>query len=389
MATDDAGEPSPLLPETDRPDELAGEPMEWARPVPDVSLAVPLRPPHPGFWWSVLWCAGYVIVIQTVLVVVGVLVLVMILFASGPNGMRKLTDPNLAQSPEYATAMLPAMLCAQLVAVLGSWLSVRLVVGREWPRVLAVRAPAIVHVVLVCIAMPAVLMLNSVLDIALKNVLQRSLGRDSLLGLDQAMQMFEGWPWFWAILAIGIGPGLAEELFFRGLLGRGLVARYGPGAGVLLTSLLFGLVHLEPRQVIIVFLLGLALHGVYLATRSLWIPILIHVLNNTTAILAPTFSGGFAEWEEGLDTWSKLLPVGVGAALLLAGVGWALHQTRARLVPRPDAAVIWQPDFPGVEWPPHAMETDVTHVRPTLGALVGVVLGVLAFAAGCYWASMV
>src|SRR5262249_32646273 len=82
-----------------------------------------------------------------------------------------------------------------------------------------------------------------------------------------------------AIAAVG------EELCFRGFVGRGLVARYGPLRGVLITSLLFGLVHLEPVQASGAVILGLALHAVYLSTRSLWASIALHGFNNAMAFV--------------------------------------------------------------------------------------------------------
>jgi len=46
------------------------------------------------------------------------------------------------------------------------------------------------------------------------------------------------------LFAVGVAP-FVEELLFRGLLFRWLAARFGVGAGILFSSLLFGAVHLE------------------------------------------------------------------------------------------------------------------------------------------------
>lgn len=50
-----------------------------------------------------------------------------------------------------------------------------------------------------------------------------------------------------AVLAVVfvVGAPLAEELFFRGILLRSLVRRWGPVAGVVVSGVLFGLVHTE------------------------------------------------------------------------------------------------------------------------------------------------
>jgi tetratricopeptide (TPR) repeat protein len=77
---------------------------------------------------------------------------------------------------------------------------------------------------------------------------------------------------------------VSEELFFRGFLGRGLVARFGAIGGILLTSLLFAVSHIDPVQVSYTFLLGILLHFVYLTTKSLVGPILLHTLYNAVGI---------------------------------------------------------------------------------------------------------
>src|SRR5207249_3638911 len=98
-------------------------------------------------------------------------------------------------------------------------------------------------------------------------------------------KMFGALPWWYGVLVVGLAPGVSEELWCRGFLGRGLVGRYGPVAGVLLTSLFFGALHLDPPHVVATFCMGAALHVVYLFTRCLWLPILIHFLNNSLAVL--------------------------------------------------------------------------------------------------------
>lgn len=60
-----------------------------------------------------------------------------------------------------------------------------------------------------------------------------------------------------------IGAPFVEELFFRGLLQRALTRRYGPGLAVAISSVAFGLLHLQPVQ-----LLGLVVFGVVLGVLA-------------------------------------------------------------------------------------------------------------------------
>jgi membrane protease YdiL (CAAX protease family) len=89
-----------------------------------------------------------------------------------------------------------------------------------------------------------------------------------------------------AVLIVAVGPALGEELFCRGFLGRGLVARYGTVAGISLTSILFGVMHIIPAQAMYAGLLGILLHCLALSGRSLWLAMLAHFLNNALSVMA-------------------------------------------------------------------------------------------------------
>jgi membrane protease YdiL (CAAX protease family) len=128
------------------------------------------------------------------------------------------------------------------------------------------------------------------------------------------------------LFAIAIAPALAEEFVFRGVIGRGLVARRGWIAGVLVTTLLFSAAHLNLAQSLGVLPMGLALHWVYFTTRSIWGPVLLHFLNNGLAVLLLTV---FPHWVD--QTPAAAGPQGelllVSAAVVL-GVALFLWETR-------------------------------------------------------------
>lgn len=88
-----------------------------------------------------------------------------------------------------------------------------------------------------------------------------------------------------AIFFLAVVPAVGEEFLFRGLLGRGLVARWGLFFGVGLTSFFFAAVHMYPPHVIAILPVGIALHWIYLTTKSFWAPVLFHFLNNSIAVL--------------------------------------------------------------------------------------------------------
>ncbi|HJP28023.1 MAG TPA: CPBP family intramembrane glutamic endopeptidase [Dehalococcoidia bacterium] len=91
------------------------------------------------------------------------------------------------------------------------------------------------------------------------------------------------------VLAGILGP-IAEEIFFRGYVLPGLIKRFGIGRSLLLSSLMFGLFHIDLGAIVPTFVLGLALGWVYLKTGSIWPAIFAHGLHNTVAVLVVKYA---------------------------------------------------------------------------------------------------
>ncbi|GAB4456462.1 MAG: hypothetical protein OHK0029_14440 [Armatimonadaceae bacterium] len=92
-----------------------------------------------------------------------------------------------------------------------------------------------------------------------------------------------------AILGVGIGPGFGEEMLFRGFLFNVFRKQWGLWAGILLSALVFTVGHTYALGLLPVFLMGVALAWIYHRTGSLWIPILIHAVNNTASVVIAFF----------------------------------------------------------------------------------------------------
>lgn len=96
----------------------------------------------------------------------------------------------------------------------------------------------------------------------------------------------------WLALGIAVLAPICEELLFRGLI-QGELRRVMPeGFAVLVQALLFSAFHVQPIQVIYVFLPALALGAVYAWTRSLWVPIVMHIAFNALGSLLPALVQG-------------------------------------------------------------------------------------------------
>jgi tetratricopeptide (TPR) repeat protein len=85
-----------------------------------------------------------------------------------------------------------------------------------------------------------------------------------------------------------VGP-IVEEILFRGLIYAALERRLGISGAIVISSLLFALVHLQVVYFIPIFCLGLVLGWARSRTNSLGLPILIHILNNSIALIALKF----------------------------------------------------------------------------------------------------
>lgn len=78
-------------------------------------------------------------------------------------------------------------------------------------------------------------------------------------------------------------PAVLEEWAFRGILCKNLLP-YGKGGAIIISSVLFGIAHVDPPRVVFATAFGLMLAVCYEYTRSLKIPMLIHFINNAISV---------------------------------------------------------------------------------------------------------
>lgn len=110
--------------------------------------------------------------------------------------------------------------------------------------------------------------------------------REDLLydALSQAKKT--GWFVLFALaLDIGVIGPIAEEVLFRGFLQQALVRRIGTIGGVLLSSFLFAAIHIDIAYFAPLFVAGLMMGILRVVFRSIWAPILLHIVNNTVAVV--------------------------------------------------------------------------------------------------------
>lgn len=112
-------------------------------------------------------------------------------------------------------------------------------------------------------------------------------------------------------LLVGIVVPIGEELLFRGYLQTRLKERWGSKSAILISALVFALFHLDVIQSTYTFFIGLLLAVVADKTKSIRLPILIHMINNTVSLILGMLLG---------DQDPSLIVYVTAGALLSAGV---------------------------------------------------------------------
>lgn len=83
-----------------------------------------------------------------------------------------------------------------------------------------------------------------------------------------------------------------EELLFRDAIMHRLHSQgLSPWRSIVVSALVFGLIHVNPAQVFFAFLIGLPLGWVTVCTRSLWPAITAHALNNSLSVVEIVTAG--------------------------------------------------------------------------------------------------
>ena len=115
------------------------------------------------------------------------------------------------------------------------------------------------------------------------------------------------------VLAVIMAP-IFEEIVFRGIIQKGLINKgMNPATAIIMSSVVFGLVHANPWQFVGAVLLGSVLGFVYYKTKSLLLPILLHAFNNLCSSLLIFY--GDSESFADVFRLSEWIVLGIGIML--------------------------------------------------------------------------
>lgn len=85
-------------------------------------------------------------------------------------------------------------------------------------------------------------------------------------------------------IATAIVPALVEEFAFRGLV-LGSLRKFGDGFAIIVSSIVFGIMHENFEQIPFAFLVGLALGYVTVKSGCLWVAMAVHAFNNFISVV--------------------------------------------------------------------------------------------------------
>lgn len=343
--------------------------------------------PHPSAPFALLWVFFFLLATQ----VPGALVVFCLLLwnawgsADFSAYLSHVQDNDFQQSAQYAAILAPGLAVSQVLTILAGVTVLRVVAGKDWPRRVALRLPAWPQLVMAMGLFPCLVFLGEGIDRLVRPYLPQ------VIPMENAISSFSHWPWWLGVMIIGFGPGIGEELWCRGFLGRGLIANHGTVGGVLITSFLFGLMHIEPRQVAYATVLGVILHSSYLWTRSLLTPMILHLMNNSLSMLQVSQGGPDLSFLQDLEKATMAQPFWfygglLGLLLLCALALWRSQPVIVSLDPSKHNA--WTPPFPSMALPPEGSNSMLEYRFPDLISWSCFAGGLILFA-GCLWKTMV
>ena len=147
---------------------------------------------------------------------------------------------------------------------------------------------------------------------------------EGLSRVNDILKSAEFSPWL-MLTVFALTPSICEEIAFRGFILSGLARGGRLGIAVVISSLMFGIIHMIPQQAFNAAMLGLLLGLLAVYSRSLLPAIVFHLCNNTIAVfhgkngfgIQP--DGVFFREQQGMlrYEWPTLILCGIGITLLV------------------------------------------------------------------------
>ncbi len=144
---------------------------------------------------------------------------------------------------------------------------------------------------------------------------------DNINGFEQIFIADNLMEYFFLIFTLAFIPAIIEELYFRGLMFSSFNNSYKKSTTLVLTSLFFGIMHIDPFRIFPTFILGLILAYVMIKSESIYISIWVHFLNNSIAITLASGLVALLKYHVSIGNYIFKFPVYVYSLIFLGGIG--------------------------------------------------------------------
>ena len=147
----------------------------------------------------------------------------------------------------------------------------------------------------------------------------------------QAFLANQGWTRFLAnVFMIGLLAAFCEELFFRAVLQK-IMIKWTNSIhwGVWITAIIFSAVHLEFYGFIPRVFMGVYLGYLFVWTRSIWVPMLAHFINNSFVVIMMFYKPELVNSDKIVMGNESMQYVYVGISTLIVAVTlWLIYRLR-------------------------------------------------------------
>ena len=169
----------------------------------------------------------------------------------------------------------------------------------------------------------------------------------------EMMKELTGGPFWSSFLTVAIFAPIFEEWMCRGMVLRGLLTKMKPVWAIVVSALFFAVIHANPWQALNAFMIGLVMGYVYYKTGSLILTMIIHFVNNGTAVILSNIES-LKDYEYMIDMMDKstyYLVITV-SVIILAACHWAFSRIKL------------ENPWGNIDRIPPADETVVTEAQP-------------------------
>lgn len=244
----------------------------------------------PRYWsfWATIALGLVIFCVFSLAQVVG---LVGYIYLVDPQAISALFDPNSAMSADQllstysfngdaiaVSVIMSSVVCTALLIYL-AWLRKPMTIDEYYDLNIPRLKSMLIFLGLMVLAMIAMESVNHVLD------------RPTPEFMTEVYANIHNLPLFW--IAVSVAAPIFEEFFFRGFLLEGMSrSRLGLIGASIITSAAWAIIHLQYGwfEIISIFFIGILLCIAKVKSRSLYVPIAMHMLMNITASIVMEFT---------------------------------------------------------------------------------------------------